>query len=64
MATTDTVEGKIQWLVEMQTDLELGESLEQKHGLDFTETEKALLKMLRERLPEIKMVFAKVHSEQ
>lgn len=60
MTKADQVGHKIDWLAQMKADLELAERLNEQRGLDFSEDEKEMLKVLRQRLPGIQALFEKV----
>lgn len=53
---------KVDALKEIQKDLELGESLEAKHGLSFTDEEREQLKNLRQVLPVLEEALAVIEK--
>jgi hypothetical protein len=59
MDATEQIAKKVEWLRGLRSVLELGQRLEEEHGLQFTDDERDMLKTLRERLPTIEAQFAK-----
>ena len=60
MDAKEQIAKKVEWLRGLRSVLELGQRLEEEHGLQFTDDERDMLKTLRERLPTIEAQFAKV----
>ncbi|HZL16522.1 MAG TPA: hypothetical protein VFG23_02125 [Polyangia bacterium] len=62
--TTEDNEKTLKWLQGVRDGLELAESLEQNHGLEFTDAEKNDLRVLREVLPALEAVFRKIDTHR
>lgn len=60
MAAKERIAYKISWLESLQEDLALAEELEAKHGLVFTDEEKGMLQTLRDNLPRLEALFARL----